>query len=167
MKFIKKLWWKIVYKYFYEWTESREVKKFSKIYPDYKKLYDEGKMIGDLEQIVSFDGGNLYNSNFYICYDRKSKHYMLGLETAYIGEKDNIRSWEVPYLKESLKKFTAYMISNKLDINYRPTLFMSQLEISIRAESLEELYSNFKVFAYGFIVTNELIDKKIKRGENK
>ena len=163
MKFIKRLWYRFLYNYFYGFAEKMEIKKMSKKYPDYMELLKQGKIIGDLEQIVSFDGRGIQGSDFDICYDREKKIYMLSLETAFIGPEGSERSWEVPYLKESLKKFTDYMNDKGLNTEDRPTLFMSQLNLSMIAETIEELYINFRVFVYGFIKVNELIDKKMKK----
>ncbi len=167
MKFIKRLWYRLFFGMTYGIAEKKELRKFSKKYPSYKKLYEEGKVLGGLEQVISFDGNNIHGSDFDICYDLEKKIYMLSLETAFIGPIGSERSWEVPYLKDALKKFTEYMKENNLNTQIRPMLFMSQLNLKMVAESVEELYSNFRVFVYGFIKTNEMIDKEIKKELNK
>lgn len=86
-----------------------------------------------------------------ITYDKKKKVYMLGIETAY-GFKNYAD--ECKYLQDCLKAFTKYMDDNGLEKNEPFRLFFSNTCTSITAKSIEELYTNFKIFVDGFCNQN-------------
>ena len=91
-----------------------------------------------------------------ITYNKKKKEYMLGIETAYMFENHD---GECKYLQSCLRAFTKYMDDNKLDKNKPYDLFMSNPCTSTSAKTIEELYTNFKIFVDGFcnqdVETNE------------
>lgn len=95
-----------------------------------------------------------------IMYDKKREVYMLGVETAYMF--DSYTS-ECSYLKDCLNAFTKYMDDNNLNKNVRYMLFMSNPCTSMEAESIEELYTNFKIFVDGFC--NQNIDMNLDFNE--
>lgn len=82
-----------------------------------------------------------------IVYNKEKKVYVLGLETIYMF--DNFLA-ECAYLKGCLDSFTQYMDENGLSKNEPYRLFMSNGCTSIEAETIEELYTNFKIFVDGF-----------------
>ncbi len=82
-----------------------------------------------------------------VVYDKEEKLYILGIETAYMF--DNHKA-ECRYLKGLLEVFTKYMDENNLDKNEPFVLLFSQPKTKLKAESIEELYTNFKIFVEGF-----------------
>ena len=94
-----------------------------------------------------------------IVYDKKREVYMLGVETAYMF--DNYAS-ECEYLKDCLNAFAKYMDENKLNKNEHYILFMSNPCTSMEAKSIEELYTNFKIFVDGFCNQNIDADDEFK-----
>ena len=95
---------------------------------------------------------NLYTMNdIDITYDKKEKKYILGIETAYMF---NSYAGECNYLKGCLNAFTKYMDLNNLDKIRKFSLFFSNPVISTSADSIEELYTNFKIFVDGFCNQN-------------
>lgn len=153
MNIYEKLKW-IIEDKIYKVKHYFEVKKCKKLYSDYD---DNEYNIGSLKHIWGIkswddlsigEDTNLYTMNdIDITYDRESKLYMLGIETAYIF-KD--RKSECKYLKRLLEAFTKYMIDNNYSINYDTCLFFRTPTINSSAESIEELYMNFKIFVEGY-----------------
>lgn len=82
-----------------------------------------------------------------IIYDKDREIYMLGVETAYLFET---YANECEYLQDCLKAFTKYMDDNGLNKNEPYRLWMNNPCTSMEAESIEELYANFKIFVDGF-----------------
>lgn len=105
---------------------------------------------------LSDSDASLYTINdIDIVYDKKENKYMLGIETAYIFEN---HAAECSYLKDCLAAFTKYMDDNGLKKNESYRLFMNNLCISMEADSIEELYTNFKIFVDGFC--NQYLEDK-------
>lgn len=94
-----------------------------------------------------------------ITYDKQKKEYVLGIKTAYIFETHEA---ECKYLQKCLEAFTKYMDDNGLNKNepFRLFMGMGQPCTSMVADSIEELYTNFKIFVDGFC--NQDIDMKEK-----
>lgn len=82
-----------------------------------------------------------------IVYDKERKVYMLGIETAYLFKTYGD---ECEYLKNCLNAFTKYMDDNRLSKNEPYRLWMSNPCMNMEAETIEELYTNFKIFVNGF-----------------
>ena len=82
-----------------------------------------------------------------LTYDKQKKVYMLGVETAYMFKT---HAAECDYLRKCLDAFTKYMDDNGLQKDKPYNLFMSDLCTSMTAETIEELYTNFKIFVDGF-----------------
>lgn len=93
-----------------------------------------------------------------IIYDKNKGAYMLGVETAYLFKTYDD---ECKYLQNCLKAFTKYMDDNGLRKNEPYRLWMSNPCTSMEAETIEELYTNFKVFVDGFC--NQNIDANKQR----
>ena len=82
-----------------------------------------------------------------IVYDKENKVYMLGIETAYLFETYGD---ECRYLKNCLMAFTKYMDDNGLSKNEPYRLWMNNPRTNMKTETIEELYTNFKIFVDGF-----------------
>lgn len=148
----------------YASEDKRRIKKYTKIYPDYDE--SDGTMYEDMVQIYSpIPSHILYGmTDFEIIYFRDTKKYHLSLETAYLGtDLEDISSWEIPYLERSLNIFTKYMDNNNLNKYDKPFLFMQSPSIKDEADSIEELYRNFKMFVHGFREIKEECIKEINK----
>ena len=96
--------------------------------------------------------GNLYSmEEMSIIYNQKDKLYYLCIETAYLFENGQ-EGWGM-YLKELLEIFTQYMIKEGYDTDLPKILFMENPSIELKAPSIEELYTNFKLFVNAFCTT--------------
>jgi hypothetical protein len=153
---IKELWWIIEYK-IGDIKHYFEIKKYKKLYPDFIKEdeYDSGylKHIWGVKSWDDLTGKDacLYTMNdIDIIYCRESKLYMLGVETAYMFNDENRKHAECKYLKQLLKAFTKFMNDNNYSKDFDKCLFISNSSLSISAESIEELYMNFKIFVEGY-----------------
>lgn len=167
MKFIKELFWKIRLYFQYTLPDKKFKKEMLKKYPDYDET--DGKMWGDLIQLYSDNGQGIQGcSDFEIIYDRARKEYSVGIETAFFGKGEDIRSWELPTLEYYLTLFTKFMDENGHDKNELPCLFMQQPKILSVSESIPKLYCNFKMFVYGFrTVCKEIEQERIDNKEVK
>lgn len=127
----------------------------SNFYGDYDEDFDpceDGnlKFIWGVKSWDDLTGADacLYTMNdIDIVYDKDRQVYMLGVETAYLFKTYGD---ECQYLKDCLKAFTKYMDDNGLNKNEPYRLWMSSPCTSMKAETIEELYTNFKIFVYGF-----------------
>lgn len=90
-----------------------------------------------------------------LIYNKKEKRYELDVETAYMFKTYEA---ECQYLKDCLNAFTKYMNDNGLSTNEQFMLFMNNTECDMKADTIEELYTNFKIFVDGFCSQN--IDNK-------
>src|SRR5206468_8548281 len=121
-------------------------------YPDYEDDYcniGSLKFIWGIKAWDDFTGTdvNLYTMNVIdITYDRDSKLYHLGIETAYMF--DNQES-ECKYLRELLEAFSNFMEANGYSKDCKFPLFFGNPSIKTSAESIEELYTNFRIFTEG------------------
>lgn len=159
--FTKLKWWlqdkyESIRSYFYE-------KKLKKLYSDYNG--DDECNCGTLKFIWGVKSWDclssadvcLYTMNdIDICYDRATRKYMLGVETAYMF-KDKLE--EVEYLDSLLSYFTKYMTDNNLSTEEPYFLWMGNPCTSMEAETIEELYTNFKLFVEGYKALYEKVDE--------
>lgn len=150
--FTKAKWWlqdkcEQIRAYFYE-------EKLKRLYSDYNG--DDAYNCGTLKFIwgvkswdcLSSADACIYTMNdIDICYDRETKKYMLGVETAYMFDD---KFAEVEYLDRLLSFFTKYMIDNNLSTEEPYFLWMSNSCTSMEAKTIEELYTNFKIFVEGY-----------------
>lgn len=161
IKFIKDLYWK-AYAYFnYTLPDKKFKKEMIKKYPDYDDT--KGKMYGEMIQIFTDSPAQGIQgcSDFEIIYYRDTKVYTVDIETAYVGNGDDVSAWELPTLEHHLATFTKFMDDNGYDKNVKPCLFMSQPIVHNTAVNIPELYCNFKMFVYGFkSVCEEITNKK-------
>lgn len=130
--------------------EEKYAKEMDEKYGDYSLEDDDIKFIWGIKSCddLSDSDACIYTTNDVdIIYDKKEKKYRLGIETAYMFKT---RESECNYLRKCLDAFTKYMDDNGLDKNKPYILFMNDLCTSMTAESVEELYTNFKIFVDGF-----------------
>lgn len=130
--------------------EEKYNEEMDKKYGDCALENDDMKFIWGVKSWddLSSHGACIYTMNdIDIVYDKKEKKYMLGIETAY-GFKTHAAECE--YLQDCLKAFTKFMDDNGLEKNKPYPLFFSNPCTSMETESIEELYTNFKIFVDGF-----------------
>lgn len=130
--------------------EDKYAKKMDEKYGDHSLEDDDIKFIWGIKSWddLSGRGACIYTMNdIDIIYDKKKKEYMLGVETAYCFKSI---ADECDYLRNCLNAFTKYMDDNGLNKNEPYMLFMSNPCTSMAADSIEELYTNFKIFVDGF-----------------
>ena len=131
--------------------EEKYIKEMDKEYGDYTLETDDLKFIWGIKSYddLSCADACLYTMNdIDIIYDKKKKEYILGIETAYLFKTYND---ECKYLSDCLKAFTKYMDDNGLNKNEPFRLFMSNPCTNMVANSIEELYTNFKIFVNGYL----------------
>ena len=150
----------IKYKIEYQIRRIREyffVRKCKRKYDDYKdNEFNCGSLefiwgIKSVDDLTKGNNAHLYSMNdIDIIYDRDTKLYSLGVETAYIFKDINA---ECRYLKELLDLFSKFMDDNGHNKNYYINLFMKDVSTSTSAEIIEELYANFKIYVNGHCAT--------------
>ena len=131
--------------------EEKYIKEMDKEYGDYTLETDDFKFIWGIKSYDDLSCANacLYTMNdIDIIYDKKKKEYILGIETAYLFKTYND---ECKYLSDCLKAFTKYMDDNGLNKNEPFRLFMNNPCTNMVANSIEELYTNFKIFVNGYL----------------
>lgn len=124
--------------------------KIEKEYGDVNKEDDKFKFIWGIksyDDLCSAECGLMTMNDIGIVYNKKEKAYYLEIETAY--GFDNYEA-ECDYLKNLLEVFTKYMDDNKLNKNKPFGLWMSSPCTDLKAKSIEELYTNFKIFVEGY-----------------
>ena len=134
--------------------ENKYFEEMNEKYGDCSLETDDYKFIWGVKSWDDLTGADacMYTMNdIDITYDKKNKVYMLGVETAYMF---NSYSDECEYLKDCLNAFTKYMDDNGLKKNEQYRLFMSNPCTSMTAKTIEELYTNFKIFVDGFCNQN-------------
>ena len=130
--------------------EGKDQEKADKKYGDCTLEDDDLKFIWGIKSADDFTGHdcNLYTMNdIDITYDKKNKVYYLGIETAYVFKDHQA---ECDYLKDLLKFFTTYMDENKLNKNEEFMLFMGNPCIGTTSDSIEKLYTDFRIFVEGY-----------------
>lgn len=130
--------------------ENKYLKDMDKKYGNYALETDENKFIWGVkswDDLTGKDACMLTMNDIDIIYDKKRQKYMLGIETAYIFRS---HADECDYLRGCLRAFTKYMDDNGLKRNEPYVLYMCNPCTSMIADSIEELYTNFKIFVDGF-----------------
>lgn len=136
-------------KYKYK-KEEKYYEEMEKKYGNYALETDDFKFIWGVKSWDDLTGADacMYTMNdIDITYDKKEKVYMLGIETAYLFSN---YADKCSYLRDCLKAFTKYMDDNGLKKNKPYKLFMSNPCTSTEAKTIEDLYTNFKIFVDGF-----------------
>ena len=135
--------------------EEKYAEEMDEKYGDHSLEDDDMKFIWGVKSWddLSGCGACIYTMNdIDIIYDKKKNEYMLGIETAYLFKS---QVDECDYLRNCLNAFTKYMDDNGLDKNKPYMLFMNNPCTSMVADSIEELYTNFKIFVDGFCCQEE------------
>ena len=130
--------------------ENKYCEEMDKKYGNYALETDDYKFVWGVKSWDDLSGADVCMhtmNDIDITYDKKKKEYMLGIETAYMFKT---YADECKYLKDCLNAFTKYMDDNGLKKNEPYRLFMSNPCTSMEAETIEELYTNFKIFVDGF-----------------
>ena len=147
-----------IYCQYYNIKNYLQVRKYKRLYPDYiDDEYNNGSL-KFIWGIISWDDltgkdANLHTMNdIDIIYDRDTKLYMLGIETAWIfdGNAEEIKKGECRYLRQLLNAFAKFMDDNGYLKDYGTCLFMRRPQLEDSAESIGELYFNFRVFVEGY-----------------
>jgi hypothetical protein len=133
---------------------EKNCEAMDKKYGNYAIEDDDFKFIWGVKSWDDLSGSdcNMQTMNdIDIIYDKKKKVYLLGIETAFVfKDKDG----ECNYLRECLNAFTKYMDDNNLHKNESFVLFMSNPCTSASASTIEELYTEFRIFVEGFCKIN-------------
>ena len=130
--------------------ENKYAEEMDKKYGNYALETDDYKFIWGVKSWDDLSGADacMFTMNdIDITYDKKKKVYMLGVETAYMFDT---HEGECKYLKDCLNAFTKYMDDNGLKKNEPYRLFINNPCTSMEAETIEELYTNFKIFVNGY-----------------
>lgn len=125
-----------------------------KKYGDYALENDDFKFIWGIKSWDDLSGSdcNMETMNdIDITYNKKTKKYILGIETAYMFDS---KEGECQYLKDCLNAFTKYMNTNDIRIEEPFMLFMSNPCTHMSAKTIEELYTYFRIFVEGFCKIN-------------
>lgn len=124
--------------------------EMDKKYGDYGLENDDYKFIWGVKSFddLSSDEANLGTMNdIDVIYNKHTHEYILSVETAYMFKN---HEEECRYLKDCLDAFTGYMNKNNLQRDVPFRLFTSIPCTSMEADSIEELYTNFRIFVDGF-----------------
>jgi len=143
-----------IYFKYYDIRERFYTIRYRLKYPDY---IEDDTHYGSLEHIwgiTSYDNltgreANLHTMNdIDITYEKDNNLYMLGIETIYQfnePEKEN----QCKYLRRLLDEFTKFMDENDYSKGF-DVWFHTYGSTKTSAESIEELYMNFKIFVEGY-----------------
>lgn len=138
----------------YNIKHKMKVRKYKKLYPDYEDNEYNCGLLKHIWGVKSGDDLSGKECNFYtmndidVTYDRDSKLYIIGVETAYIF--DNKKN-KCKYLRRLLDLFTEFMEDNNYSKDYELCLSTSRPpSILTSAESIEELYIKFKIYVEGY-----------------
>lgn len=129
---------------------NKYLKKMDEKYGDHTLETDDYKFIWGVKSWDDLTGADacMYTMNdINLIYDKEIKKYTLGIETAYLFDS---YADECKYLQDCLRAFTKYMDDNELNKHVVYKLFLSNPCTSMEAETIEELYTNFKIFVDGF-----------------
>ena len=157
--FLKHFPFKQIHNFFLDLSYKKENKyceEMDKKYGDYTLETDELKFIWGVTSWDDLSGrdANMYTMNdIDIVYDKKERKYFLGIETAYLFRD---YAAECRYLKKCLDAFTQYMDEHRLNKNEHFMLFMNNPCTTMEADSIEELYTNFKIFVDGYCDQSEV-----------
>lgn len=160
---------KTIYDFFYDkkvkfdvwkWNleEAREEKQMKKKYPDWDYKYDVGEYhfvygVKSWDDLTGMDVNVHTMNDFEIGYSRDTKQYSVSIETAYMFK--NGRAGECKYLRQLLSTFEKYMDEHKLNKNEELCLYMSQPEIDMHADTIEQLYTKFRMYVEGYCAVHD------------
>lgn len=144
---------------FYKMKSSIQERKYRRKYPDYKgeSMYDCGvyKFIWGVKSQTELcsEPASLHTINdIDIIYSRETGRYILDINTSYWFDKpiDTKR-----YLSSLLDEFTKYMNENGLLTTEQYKFWMSTPCILFEGETIQELYTSFRIFTEGYKVTHK------------
>lgn len=137
-------------------AHKRYVKKYSKLYSDWKDDEYNLREYKFIWGVISCDDLSsarpcMYTMNdIDILYDRKKKLYVLEIETIYLFDS---KLAELRYLKNLRQAFKNYLVEENIQIDYKPQLNVIRTMNGynlFEAETLPELYYKFDLFVKGF-----------------
>lgn len=157
-----------------EWITNlrtkRKVKRLTKMYPDYADdEYNSGDLkfiwgVKSRDDLSKSSVANMYTLNdATIVYNRRDKTYSLLIETAYWFDT---KIDEVNYLENLLAKFREFMITNRYDTNFPYRFWMSPATANMLADTIPELYTEFRIFVEGYKVLYKINDNDKSLGVN-
>ena len=138
------------------WASDRKQKAFERKMKKKYPNWNEETWIGNWEFIwgvKSYDDLSSCDTNIHtmndieIYYDHLNNQYSLSIETVYIFES---KPAECRYLKDLLNHLEDYMEANHINKGQPRGLFFNQPEVSMTANSIGELYWDFKLYVNGF-----------------
>lgn len=139
---------------------DKDCREMDRKYGNYMLEDDDYKFIWGVKSWDDLSGKDvsMYTMNdIDLIYNKKEKRYEFDVETAYMFETYEA---ECQYLKDCLNAFTKYMNNNGLNTNEQFMLFMNDTCCSMKADTIEELYTNFKVFVDGFCAQDKWNEEK-------
>ena len=129
--------------------------KMKRLYPDYvDDAYNAGELkfvwgVRSWDDLSSSKDTNFYTMNdIDIHYDRKRQKYGIGIETAYHFDSNEEKC---RYLRGLLEHFTEYMVANGLSTEPNYLFDFSNLDMKFESDTIEELYTRFKIVVDGFV----------------
>ena len=135
--------------------ERRYQAKMKRLYPDYvDDEYNCGPMkfiwgLRSWDDLSSAKSVNFYTMNdIDIYYDRERKLYCLDFETAYHFDSNEEKC---RYLNGLLDRLTEYMLTNQISTEPKYLFDFSNLNMKFEADTIEELYTRFKIVVDGFV----------------
>lgn len=143
--------------------ENKYLEDMDRKYGNYALETDDLKFIWGVkswDDLTGKDACMWTMNDIDITYDKKRQQYMLGIETAYMFKS---HTDECDYLRDCLRAFTKYMDDNGLKKNESYRLFMSNPCTSMTADSIEELYTSFKMFVDGFCKQDVDMEEEISK----
>lgn len=134
---------------------KKEARRCKKLYPDWEDNEFNCGPLKFIWGVISHDDMTATVPSFYsmndldICYNRDTKKYLLGLETIYSFLDTG---YELQYLEDLLAAFTKFMKDTKRKVTSADlTLLPFSMGELFIADSIEELYLNFKLFVRGYV----------------
>jgi len=131
-------------------------RRMKRLYPDYA---DDEFNAGELKFIWGIKSADdvcpgppcFWSMNdLDIWYDRKEKQFGIGAETIYWFKSVEA---ECGYYLGLLGKFTEYMVQNNYPTTYRFDFRLPGYQLQLKASSITELYTSFKIFVIGYCAT--------------
>lgn len=123
-------------------------------YGDYALEDDDFKFIWGIkswDDLSCSDCNMMTMNDIDVTYDKHTKEYILGVETGYVFTDTDS---ECKYLRGCLDAFTSYMDKANLNKNTSLMMWMGNPCTSLKADTIEELYTNFRIFVEGFCTVN-------------
>lgn len=134
-----------------------DLKEYKYKHKNYAKIEDDSEFIWGIlsPDQNEYSQPNIYSDNmFEIIYSRNLKQYYIAIKTDCNFPSAAIKAL---YLNKLLDKFKQFMIDNGYDLNYEFD-FSSAPTVMCMAESIPELYTQFKIFVEGYKVYTYIKD---------